>query len=69
MRSGAAQSRFNSWDLQHSHFEWRAATPRDPAVAVAHQIAEAVMEVAGPLFWGALLLAFVTSLLGPDFFG
>jgi hypothetical protein len=38
----------------------------DPAVAVTYGIAEAVMDVAGPLFWAVLVLAFVTGPLGID---
>jgi hypothetical protein len=68
MPSGAVQSRFSSWDLQHCHFRRGAAKTPDPAVAVAHHIAEAVMEVAGPLFWAALVLGFGISVLGSNFY-
>lgn len=36
----------------------------DLAVAVAHQVAQVVMDVAGPLFWAALVVGFVTDALG-----
>ncbi len=39
-------------------------TQDDPALAIAYCIAEVVMDVAGPLFWAVLLLAFITGALG-----
>jgi hypothetical protein len=66
MQSGAGEPGV-SWDLRHSHFQ-RATTDRpDPAVAVIQRIAEAFMEIAGPLFWAALVVGFVTDLLGVGF--
>ena len=46
------------WDLQS------LKTQDDPALAIAYCIAEVVMDVAGPLFWAVLLLAFITGALG-----
>jgi hypothetical protein len=43
-------------------------TEDDPILAMAYQIAEVVMDVAGPLFWAALVLAFVTGPLGIELF-
>jgi len=40
----------------------------DPSLAMAHQIAVAVIDIAGPLFRAALALAFVTGALGIDLF-
>lgn len=43
-------------------------TDDDPVFAIAYQIAEAVMDIAGPLFWAVLVLAFMTGALGIDLF-
>jgi hypothetical protein len=51
-------------------------TPRDPAetatsdlaVGIAYLIAGAVMNVAGPLFWGAIVLGLMADLLGIHLF-
>ena len=40
----------------------------DPGLDVAYRVAEAVMDIAGPLFWAALVLAFMTGALGIDLF-
>ena len=66
MRSEAGEPDF-SWDLRQSHFRRGAAERSDPAVAVAQRIAETVMEIAGPLFWAALVVGFVTDVLGVSF--
>jgi hypothetical protein len=39
----------------------------DPAVVIAHEIAQAVMDVAGPLFWAALIVGFAAGALGIGF--
>jgi len=39
-------------------------TDDDPDLAIVYQLAEAVMEIAGPLFWVILALAFVAGPLG-----
>lgn len=57
------------WDLRHPRFNpGRSKTDDDPGLAIAYRIAEAVMDIAGPLFWAALVLAFVTGALGIDLF-
>jgi hypothetical protein len=63
MRS-AAKANFH-WNLGHPR---SSKTDDDPALAIAYRIAEVVMDIAGPLFWGALLLAFMTGALGIDLF-
>jgi hypothetical protein len=52
------------WDFRRSHFRRGAAERSDPAVVVAQRIAEAIMEIAGPLFWAALVVGFVTTSSG-----
>jgi hypothetical protein len=37
------------------------------AVAMAHQGAQAMMDVAGPLFWAVLVVGFVAGALGISF--
>ncbi|HUC72642.1 MAG TPA: hypothetical protein VMS01_15745 [Stellaceae bacterium] len=66
MQSGAARQPFND-DVRHSHFERDAAERADIAVAVAHLTARAVMAVAGPLFWTALVVGFVAGVRGVGF--
>jgi hypothetical protein len=66
MRSDAGEPHFR-WDLRQSNFRRGAAERSDSAVAMAHQIAEAVMEIAGPLFWAALVVGFVTDVLRVGF--
>jgi hypothetical protein len=66
MRSEAAGSRFSD-DVRHSRFEWDAAETPDLAVAMTHQIAQAVMEIVGPLFWVALVVGFVAAECGLSF--
>jgi hypothetical protein len=39
-------------------------TEDNPVLAMAYSIAGEVMEIAGPLFWAVLLLAFIASALG-----
>jgi hypothetical protein len=39
----------------------------DLAVAIAHQIAQAMMDVAGPLFWAVLVVGFAAAALGIGF--
>jgi hypothetical protein len=56
-----------SWDFRQSHLRRGAAERSDPAVVVAQRIAEAIMEIAGPLFWAALVVGFVTDVLGVSF--
>ena len=59
------------------HLRWHHPhTPRDPAetatsdlaVGIAHLIAGAVMNIAGPLFWAAIVLGLVADMLGIDLF-
>jgi len=62
MRSDAGEPDFG-WDYRQSHFRRGAAGRSDPAVVVAQRIAGAFMEIAGPLFWAALVVGFVTDVL------
>ena len=39
-------------------------TDDDPVLAMTYRIAEAVMDVAGPLFWAVLVLGFIKGPLG-----
>jgi hypothetical protein len=41
-------------------------TDNDPVLAITYRMAEAIMDIAGPLFWAVLVLAFMTSALGID---
>ena len=66
MQSGAGEPGF-SWDLRHYHFQRGAAERTDAAVAIVQRIAGAIMETAGPIFWAALLVGFVTEFLGIGF--
>jgi hypothetical protein len=67
MRS-AAKSDFN-WDLRLPRSDPGSPQTRDdPGLEMAYQVAGAVMDIAGPLFWAALLLAFTTGALGIDLF-
>jgi hypothetical protein len=43
-------------------------TDYDPVYAIVYRVAEAVMEIAGPLFWAVLVVAFMTGPLGIDLF-
>jgi len=67
MRSDAGEPDF-SWDHRQSDFRRDAAERSDPAVAIAQRIAETIMETAGPLFWAALVVGFVTDVLEMGFF-
>jgi hypothetical protein len=40
----------------------------DPVLAMTYRLAEAVMDVAGPLFWAVLVLGFIKGSLGIDVF-
>lgn len=66
MRSDPGEPDFG-WDFRQSHFRRGAAERSDPAVVVAQRIAGAFMELAGPLFWAALVVGFVTDVLGVSF--
>jgi len=49
------------WDLPDPAADRPASD--DPAVGVAHLVAQIVMDIAGPLFWGALALGLIADLL------
>ena len=66
MQAGAAEPRFTSENVPRWQ-EWNAAEPPDLAVALAHQVAQTVMDVAGPLFWAVLVTGFVAGALGVRF--
>jgi len=38
----------------------------DRVYTTVHQVAQTVMDIAGPLFWAVLILAFVVGPLGID---
>lgn len=67
MRSSANNASLRS-DLRHPSSGRAGAKASDLAVAVANQIAEVMMDVAGPLFWAALVLGFITGAFGTDLF-
>jgi hypothetical protein len=50
----------NSYSTPGAQDDWR--------LAMTYCIAQAIMDIAGPLFWAALVLAFVTGALGIDLF-
>jgi hypothetical protein len=39
-----------------------AKSADDPLIGVAHMVADTIMAIGGPLFWGALVIALLTSL-------
>lgn len=45
-------------------YDGGAPETADPVVAVAHQVALAMMNIAGPFFWAALAAGFVAGALG-----
>jgi hypothetical protein len=36
--------------------------PDDPLIGLAHMVADAIVAIGGPLFWGVLGIALLTSL-------
>jgi len=60
MRSGAAEPD------PDARFDAGATPTRDLAVGVTQLLADAMMSIAGPLFWAALALGLITDMLGPD---
>ena len=67
MRSGTAEPDL-CWDLPDTLSDPETAAADDLAVGIAHLIADAMMGIAGPLFWAALALGFMTDVLGIDLF-
>jgi hypothetical protein len=63
MRSSAAEPSFGR-PPGPRHFRFGADDARELAVAVTHQLAEAVIEVAGPRFWTMLAAGYLTAALG-----
>ncbi len=51
------------WDLPDPAADRAAPASDDPAVGVAHLVAQIVMDIAGPVFWGALALGLIADLL------
>ncbi len=51
------------WDLPDPAADWAAPASDDPAVGVAHLVAQMVMDIAGPLFWAALALGLAADVL------
>jgi hypothetical protein len=66
MRSNAAEPSFGG-PPGPSHFRFGADDASELAAAVTHQVAEAVMEVIGSLFWTRLAAGYLTAALGPQF--
>jgi hypothetical protein len=63
MRTDAGEPDF-SWGPRQADFLREAAERPDPSVTATHWIAETIIETAGPLFWAALVVGFVTDLFG-----
>jgi hypothetical protein len=65
---GTAKPDFR-WSLPHQSVGPGAPKTRDdPRLAMVYRIAEVVMDIVGPLFWAALVLAFMTGALGIDLY-
>jgi hypothetical protein len=47
-------------------FDAGATPTHDLPVGVAQLLADAMMSIAGPLFWAALALGLITDMLGPE---
>jgi hypothetical protein len=67
MRNGRAEP-YLRWDPPDTPSDPAVPTTNDLAVGLAHLIANVVMSIAGPLFWVALALGFMTDVLGTDLF-
>jgi hypothetical protein len=63
MRNSAAEPAFGRHPEPHQS-GFIANNASELAVTIAHQIAEAVMVVAGPLFWALLAAGYLTAALG-----
>jgi hypothetical protein len=63
MRSRTASPHLN-WDLPNALSHPAAQSTDDPAIRAAHLIADAVMSIAGPLFWAVLALGLLAAVLG-----
>jgi len=66
MHRGTAEAHLQG-RLWQPRYDRAAPETRDLAVAIAHQGAQAVMDVAGPLFWAVLVVGFVAGALGISF--
>jgi hypothetical protein len=64
---GVAKPDFR-WNPRAAHAEPGSKPRGDPGLEIAYQIAAAVMDIAGPLFWAALVLAYITGALGINLF-
>jgi hypothetical protein len=67
MRGSTAEPHLR-WDLPDNPADLSERTTDDLAVGIAHLIAGAVMNIAGPLFWAAIVLGFIADVLGLDLF-
>jgi hypothetical protein len=56
------------WDLPDNPAGLSGMTTDDLAVGIAHLIAGAVMNIAGPLFWAVIVLGLMADVLGIDLF-
>jgi hypothetical protein len=65
---GAAEPGFRRRFTYRSRGPGLPKTADDPLLAIVYCIAELVMNVAGPLFWAALVLAFMIGVLRVDLF-
>ena len=66
MHRGTAEAHLRGrlWEPRYNR---GAPETRDLAVAIAHQVAQAAMDVAGPFFWAVLVVGFVAGALGISF--
>ena len=67
MRGSTAEPHLR-WDLPDNPADPSETTTDDRAVGIAHIIAGAVMNIAGPLFWAAIILGLMADVLGIDLF-
>jgi hypothetical protein len=67
MRSGGAEP-YPRWEPLDIHSDPSPAAVDDPAVETAHRIADALANIAGPLFWAALVLGLMIDVVGTDWF-
>jgi hypothetical protein len=71
MRAGTAEARFDrnveDGDFGNPGHDGLGGSRETGAfaAAVAHQLAEAIMTVAGSLFWVMLAVAWLSAVLGP----
>jgi hypothetical protein len=67
MRSSTAEP-YLRWDLRDTPPDPAETATNNLAVGIAHLIAGAVMNIAGSLFWAAIVLGVMADMLGADLF-